>query len=90
MRYKIFARHKYIYDGAITLTDLAPETARKTDDVYIVHEEYAPNDQEPIGYIETDDITDNLLGDYTDSAVTVLQASEILASVDQDIAEGLA
>ena len=89
MRYKIFARHKYIYDGAITLTDLAPETARKTDDVYIVHEELSPADQEPIGYIESDDITDNLLTDYADSAVTVLQASELVAAVEQDIAEGL-
>lgn len=90
MRYLVFARHKFIYDttNGITLIDLAPETARKDNDVYVVHEQYAPTDQEPVGYVESEQI-DTLLGGYKSAAITVTEASEIIAAVEADLAEAV-
>lgn len=83
MKFLVYARYKYINDnGAIVLTDLAPSTAKRDDNVYAVHEQYAPTDQEPIGGIESEG--EPLLIGYADLAKTVLDASELLAAVEAD------
>ena len=88
MNFSIFGRYKYIYEnGEIVLKDLAEPTQKRDDYVYAVHKELAPTDQEPIGGIESEG--EPILADFKDSATTLLQASEIIAADDMDIAEGL-
>ena len=88
MKYLVYARYKYIYqNGAIILKDLAEPTVKKDDNVFTVHEQFAPPNLEPIGGIESEG--EPILSGYADTALTLLQASEIIAAVEADEAEAI-
>lgn len=77
-RFKILPR---FIDGV----DQAPETARKTNKVYLVHEEYATGDGIP--YVTGDEASaDTLLTDPTVEAVAdkLALAEELLAAALED------
>lgn len=81
MRYKIFARY-------INGEDRAPATARKTDKVYLIHEELT-TDNNPIGIIDTESDVDSLLSDalLEEVADTVALAEELIAAATAEVTE---
>ena len=92
LKFLIFTRFKSVYNtvtGIIDTVDTLPNTAVRYDDYsYIVHEQYAPVGELPIGEYFDGDEKDILLGNFTEAAIQNMQASEILSAIEADIAEG--